>query len=141
VLKLFLPVLVFLFSLFFLLQLKLCILPSVAFDLKLEAELEALPPSFQVDGKFKLDITVDGKPDDFNATVLNDDLQTAIAAEAGVTAQDDIDKLEAFSNAALLPVGQSIKAASDIPEDQADESGPDLLAALEFEPRVEVRVS
>jgi hypothetical protein len=141
VLKLFLPVLVFLFSLFFLLQLKLCILPSVAFDIKLEAELEALPPSFQVDGKFKLDITVDGKPDDFNATVLNDDLQTAIAAEAGVTAQDDIDKLEAFSNAALLPVGRSIKAASDIPEDQADESGPDLLAALEFEPRVEVRVT
>ena len=61
--------------------------------------------------------------------------KTAIAAEAGVTAQDDIDKLEAFSNAALLPVGQSIKAASDIPRRSSrDESGPDLLAALEFEP-------
>jgi hypothetical protein len=141
VLKLFLPILVFLFNLFFLLQLKLCILPSAQFDAKLDAELEVLPPRFEVDGKFELDITVNGKPDTFDATVLNGDLQTAIAAEAGVTAQDDIDKLEDFSNEALLPVGRSIKAASEIPEDQADESGPDLLAALEFEPRVEVRVS
>ena len=141
VLKLFLPILVFLFSLFFLLQLKLCILPSVAINVKLEAELEALPPSFEVDGKFKLDIIVNGVQDEFNATVLNDDLQTAIAAEAGVIGEIEIDRLEAFSNAALLPVGQSIKAANDIPEDQADQSGPDLLAALEFEPRVEVTVS
>jgi hypothetical protein len=141
VLKLFLPILVFLFNLFFLLQLKLCILPSVKFDAKLDAELEVLPPKFEVDGKFELDITVNGQPDTFDATVLNGDLQGAIAAEAGVIAKGDIDNLEDFSNEALLPVGRSIKAASEIPEDQADESGPDLLAALEFETRVEVRAS
>ena len=141
VLKLFLPILVFLFSLFFLLQLKLCILPSVAIDVKLEAELEALPPRFEVDGRFSLDIIVDGEETTFNARALNNDLQNGIAAEAGITGDVDKDKLEAFSNEALLPVGRSIKAANDIPEDQADQSGPDLLAALEFEPRVEVRVS
>ena len=141
VLKLFLPILVFLFSLFFLLQLKLCILPSVAIDVKLEAELEALPPRFEVDGRFSLDIIVDGEETTFNARALNNDLQNGIAAEAGITGDVDKDKLEAFSNEALLPVGRSIKAANDIPEDQADEAGPDLLAALEFEPRVEVRVS
>ena len=139
VLKLFLPILVFLFNLFFLLQLKLCILPSAEFDTKLGVELDVLPPRFEVDGKFELDITVNGDPEKFDATVLNDDLQGAIVAEAGVTEPDDIDKLEDFSNEALLQVGRSIKAASEIPEDQADESGPDLLAALEFEPRVEVR--
>ena len=141
VLKLFLPILVFLFSLFFLLQLKLCILPSVAIDVKLEAELEALPPRFEVDGRFSLDIIVDGEETTFNARALNNDLQNGIAAEAGITGDVDKDKLEAFSNEALLPVGRSIKAANDIPEDQADQSGPDLLAALEYEPRVEVRVS
>jgi hypothetical protein len=147
VLKLFLPILVFLFSLFFLLQLKLCILPSVSIDVKLEAELDALPPGLEVDGGFRLgataDIDGDGVLDEFtfNAQALNTDLRDGIAAEAGVTADGDKIKLEAFSNAALLPVGNSIKAANDIPEDQADQSGPDLLAALEYEPRVEVRVS
>jgi hypothetical protein len=139
VLKLFLPILVFLFSLFFLLQLKLCILPSVKIDAELNAELEAIPPSFEVDAEFEID--VEGEFGfTFDQDDLNEDLRDGIAAEAGVIG-DDKDKLEAFSNAALLPVGNSIKAANDIPEDQADQSGPDLLAALEFEPRVEVRVS
>jgi hypothetical protein len=147
VLKLFLPVLVFLFGLFFLLQLKLCILPSVAIDFRLEAELEALPPSFEVDAGFELEIEIDGKTETFNEVQLNLDLQAGIEKEAGGKAHEDDDsnvykiELEDFSNAALRPVGDSINAASDIPEDQADQSGPDLLAALEYEPRVEVRVS
>lgn len=140
VLKLFLPILVFLFSLFFLLQLKLCILPSVKIDAELNAELVAIPPSFEVDAEFEID--VEGEFGfTFDQDDLNEDLRDGIAAEAGVIGDADKLKLEAFSNAALLPVGNSIKAANDIPEDQADQSGPDLLAALEFEPRVEVRVS
>jgi hypothetical protein len=141
VLKLFLPVLVFLFGLFFLLQLKLCILPSVRIDVDLSAELEALPPGIQVDAE--LDVSIG-----FTAAELNSGLQEIITDEVGekkpliVEGENDFNiKLEDFSNEALLPVCQSIKAASDIPEDQADESGPDLLAALEYEPRVEVRVS
>lgn len=137
VLKLFLPVLVFLFGLFFLLQLKLCILPSVRIDVDLEAELEALPPGINVD--IELDASIG-----FTADHLNTSLQTIITDEVGKMTpleSDDGVKLVDFSNEALLPVGNSIKAASEIPEDQADQSGPDLLAALEFEPRVEVRVS
>ncbi|HEX5084952.1 MAG TPA: hypothetical protein VFY40_23160 [Blastocatellia bacterium] len=140
VLKLFLPVLVFLFGLFFLLQLKLCILPSVAIDVNLEAELEALPPGIDVD--IELDVSIG-----FTAERLNGSLREIITDEVGkkvpyvgVEGDENTIKLEDFSNTALLPVGNSIKAASDIPEDQADKSGPDLLAALEFEPRVEVRV-
>jgi hypothetical protein len=140
VLKLFLPVLVFLFGLFFLLQLKLCILPSVKIDIELNAELEALPPGIDVD--VELDASIG-----FTTENLNFFLQKGVIDEVGkeipvVGGDDDFNiKLEDFSNAALLPVGKSLKAASDIPEDQADQAGPDLLAALEFEPRVEVRVS
>jgi hypothetical protein len=140
VLKLFLPVLVFLFGLFFLLQLKLCILPSVGIDFSLEAELEALPPGINVD--IELDASIG-----FTSEELNIGLQKVITDEVGkeipyIGEDNDFNiKLEDFSNEALLPVGNSIKAANDIPEDQADQSGPDLLAALEFEPRVEVRVS
>ncbi|MGH9769920.1 MAG: hypothetical protein ACREAB_21050 [Blastocatellia bacterium] len=145
VLKLFLPVLVFLFGLFFLLQLKLCILPSIKIEADLDAELKALPPSFEVDVGFELEFDIDGVKTPFDEADLNFDLQTGITNEAGgiahVGENENTVKLEEFSNAALLPVGQSIKAANDIPEDQADQSGPDLLAALEFEPRVEVRVS
>jgi hypothetical protein len=140
VLKLFLPVLIFLFGLYFLLQLKLCILPSVGIDVRLEAELEAIPPRFEVDAEFSLE--VEGEFGfTFDQDDLNEDLRDGIEDEAGVTSYVSDIKLEDFSNAALLPVGNSIKAANDIPEDQADESGPDLLAALEYEPRVEVRVS
>ena len=140
VLKLFLPVLVFLFGLFFLLQLKLCILPSVGIDISLEAELEALPPGIDVD--IELDASIG-----FTAEELNIGLQKVITDEVGKmiphTGEDsDFNiKLNEFSNTALLPVGNSIKAANDISEDQADQAGPDLLAALEFEPRVEIRVS
>jgi hypothetical protein len=140
VLKLFLPVLIFLFGLYFLLQLKLCILPSVGIDVRLEAELEAIPPRFEVDAEFSLE--VEGEFGfTFDQDDLNEDLRDGIEDEAGVTSYVSDIKLEDFSNAALLPVGNSIKAANDIPEDQADQSGPDLLAALEYEPRVEVRVS
>lgn len=145
VLKLFLPVLVFLFGLFFLLQLKLCILPSIKIEADLDTELKALPPGIEVDAE--LDVSIG-----FTATKLNLDLQTGAIREVGNEVGDELPhvgsgdndyniKLEDFSNAALLPVGKSIKAASDIPEDQADQAGPDLLAALEFEPRVEVKVS
>jgi len=135
VLKLFLPIVVFLFGLFFLLQLKLCILPSVAIAADLKAELEALPPSINVDAEFDASLGLT-----FTAGDLNFDLQSGIAAEAGITAEADKNKLAVYSNAALLPIGRSIKATNDIPEDQANAAGPDLLTTLEFEPRVAVSV-
>jgi len=149
VLKLFLPVLVFLFGLFFLLQLKLCILPSLKIEADLDAELKALPPSFDVDAEFSFHIEGEF---DFTHEDLNQDLQTGIIREVGNkadmepphvgdTSNESNIRLEDFSNEALISVGRSIKATNDIPEDQADQSGPDLLAALEFEPRVEVRVA
>lgn len=125
VLKLFLPILVFLFGLFFLLQLKFCIPPSLAIDAGLKAELEAIPPGINVDVELGVSLI----------TQLNKDLQAGIAVDSGIKASGDIAKLDFFSNLALLPIGNSIKAANSL---TAADAGPDLTVSLEFEPRVEV---
>ncbi|WP_137940367.1 hypothetical protein [Chitinivorax sp. B] len=49
VLNLFLPIVVFIFNLWFLLALKFCILPSFKLDPILQAELAAIPPGVNVD--------------------------------------------------------------------------------------------
>src|SRR6185295_1348863 len=68
VLKLFLPVVVFAFGLWFLLKLKFCILPSFEMDAGLAAALSVQPPeldvsiglSIAVDGALKLNLGDDG---------------------------------------------------------------------------------
>jgi hypothetical protein len=135
VLKLFLPVLVFLFGLFFLLQLKFCILPSVQMDFALQAELELIPPSLEVDLDFEFDASLNLG---FEAGDLNNALKAGIAADAGITAPADIAKLDAYSNVPLFPIGKSMQAAAAIPFEAADTAGPDLVASLEYEERVEV---
>jgi hypothetical protein len=49
VLQLFLPIVVFLFGLWFMLRLKLCIPPSFSFDAQLAADLKAYGPSFEAE--------------------------------------------------------------------------------------------
>src|SRR5262249_32748600 len=97
-------------------------------------ELAAIPPGVDVDVGLdaSLGVGFTGK--------LNTDLQAGIAADAGITAAVDIGKLNGFSNAALLPIGQSIVAASEIPADKADAAGPHPVASLEFGPGVGVPV-
>lgn len=130
VLKLFLPVVVFLFGLFFLLSLKFCIPPSVSIDAGLKAELEAIPPGIDVD--VGLSATV--------ASNLNNLLKDGIVNDSGVTAAEK-SKLGNFSNAALLPLGARINAASSLTVEESDKAGLDLTGNLEFEPRVEVKIA
>ena len=59
-LNLFLPIVVFLFGLWFLLALKLCILPSFEFDGGLQAELALIPPKIGVDAGFEVDVDAPG---------------------------------------------------------------------------------
>jgi hypothetical protein len=137
VLKLFLPVVVFLFGLFFLLQLKFCIPPSVQIAADLKAEIEAIPPGLEVD----LDVEFDASLNlGFTVSDLNADLKAGIAADAGVTAAADIVKLDVYSNTPLFPIGKSIQTADAVPPEQADAAGPDLTGSLEYEERVEVIV-
>jgi hypothetical protein len=57
VLKLFLPIVMFVFGLFWMLKLKLCIPPSIDFEVKLEAELEVVPGG--IEASLEVDIDVD----------------------------------------------------------------------------------
>lgn len=57
-LKLFLPIVVFLFQLWFLLSLRLCIPPSIDIDVDLAVDLKVLGPEFDFDAKFGIDFTL-----------------------------------------------------------------------------------
>jgi len=141
VLKLFLPIVAFLFGLFFLLQLKFCIPPSVKLNAALNTELEILPPSLDASASIDADVTVnlDGKVID--VATLNADLQVGIAADSGITANTDLAALEKFSNVALLPLGRAMQRADALAGTNplTEPVGPDFTASLEFEPRVEFK--
>jgi hypothetical protein len=130
VLKLFLPVVVFLFNLFFLLSLKFCIPPSISISAGLKAELDAIPPGIDVDVGLSASV----------ALQLNEDLKVGIASDSGVVATER-SKLDEFSNAALLPLGTRIETASSLTIEEAANAGLDLTANLEFETRVELKAT
>ncbi|WP_448872414.1 hypothetical protein [Desulfobulbus propionicus] len=58
VLRIFLPIVVFLFGLWFLLKLKLCIPPSCSFDARMAADLKAFGPEFMAN--IEAEITLNG---------------------------------------------------------------------------------
>jgi len=134
VLKLFLPVVVLLFGLFFLLQLKLCIPPSFSFDAGLDAELKAIPPSLDIDADFSVSI--------LGQTVTTASLHADLTGVVG-TATAELPNVQAdlttkYSNAALLPLAAGMNATASA-EFQA-QAGVDLDANVEFEPRVTAEV-
>jgi hypothetical protein len=131
VLRLFLPIVVFLFNLYFLLLLKLCIPPSVQIDAGLKHELDFLPPGIDVDADFDVSLNLG-----FTAQQLNAKLTAGVAVEAGVTGAEAA-QLSLLSNAPLLPLAQRIKAGNAAGAD----GSLDLTASLEYETRVEVTLS
>lgn len=142
-LQLFLPIVVFLFGLFFLLALKFCIPPSLSLDVGLSAKLDVLMPKLELDASIDVDAAFPPPLKlelGFDAPDLNLDFTVGIPQEHGVV---DVDvQLGQFSNAAMLPIGEGIqeqKASTENGKPKAD-VGPDLTASLEFEPRVEVKV-
>lgn len=138
VLTLFLPIVVFLFGLFFLLLLKFCILPSVSIDAELSAELDVVPPSLDVEAGFSLEATVGGNTFSFTEQDLHEDLAAGIAADWGIKGPD-ADRLKEFSNRPLMELGAKMNAVNKVPEEKAGaEAGLDLVASLEYEPRLEV---
>jgi len=131
-LRLFMPVVVFLFGLFFLLQLRFCIPPSFQLDAGLKAQLDLIPPGVDVDAAFDASLNLP-----FTAAQLNAKLQANLVAEAGITAASDINQLNEFSNAALLPTAKGVAGEAVA---TLDASGPDLTGSLEWEDRVEATV-
>ena len=117
VLNLFLPIVMFLFGLWFLLRLKFCLPPSIAVNGAIEAELA-------VAGQFGLDIDVDvdlttNPP--FKADTLNAQLRTDLVASLGAGAANG---LTAFANTPLVELEDSLTKP---------QQGPDFGASLVWE--------
>ncbi len=143
VLKLFLPIVVFLFGLFFLLGLKFCIPPSLSVAGGLSAKLDVLMPKLELDASIDVDVEFDAALGlGFTAAQLNADFQAGIPQEHGII---DVDaQLKQFSNEAMLPLGKGIHEAKQLVGDDGKpkvEAGVDVTASLDYEPRVEVKGS
>lgn len=145
-LQLFLPIVVFLFGLFFLLSLKFCIPPSLTAAAGLSAKLDVLMPKLELDASLDVDVAFPAALKlevGFDAPDLNAVLQKGITDEHGITKPADMASLNDFSNAALLPVGVGINDAKKLTDEEGKpkpEVGLDLTGSLELEPRVEVKI-
>lgn len=140
VLMLFLPIVVFLFGLFFLLALKFCIPPSLSAAGGLSAKLDVLMPKLELDASIDVDVEFDAALGlGFTAADLNADFQSGIPQEHNII---DVDaQLKQFSNSAMLPIGQGIHEAKLLTGEDGKpkaEAGVDVTASIDYEPRVEV---
>jgi hypothetical protein len=134
VLKLFLPIVVFVFGLFWMLRLKFCIPPSISFDAGIDAELRTLG-SLGVDLDVGLDVAVAGQ--------LNLDLRADFdrVFEFDYEGRTVGGELSGYGNEALAEfrAAVDVQAVKTDPEEVEPEDRT-LLTGLEFEERVEERV-
>ena len=139
-LNLFLPIVIFLFGLWFLLALKLCILPEVKVDGGLQAELALLPPKLDVAGEFAVDVDAgsfsllvggDEKTGTEINTALAGELEDAIEAAYGKRPS-----LDGFSNTPLIGLSNVLTEHTRRAETAgADGALLDLEEGLAYEPR------
>jgi hypothetical protein len=140
--NIFLPIVVFIFGLWFLLALRFCIPPSFSLDAGLNAELSMLA-SLQVDldASFSISFT----DPDTGLVVTRNELQVKADLVAGVSgailggAAAPDSPLHALPVSELFEVTRTLDALDDLqpagdPLDQT-QPGLDLTAALELEPR------
>lgn len=133
VLNLFLPIVVFVFQLWFLLALRFCIPPSIQSSAGVDAALAATPPGVDLDADFA--VAVAGTPE--LATQLNALLQGRV----GAMMQQDCGhapSLGTLSNAALGPLDQTLADNASL---VADADGtppppPPVGTPLVYEPAV-----
>ena len=138
VLQIFLPIVVLLFGLWFLLLLKFCIPPSISIDAGLQAELSAVAPKVDADLDASFSVAV-GPP--ISATLNETQINAALRAgvESAIQGADHVSSpsLSGFANSPLraLANGYSAKAALPAADDGAG-LGLDLTGGLAYEVRV-----
>ncbi len=112
-LNIFLPIVVFIFQLWFLLLLRFCILPKVGISMKVDAALAVTPPGIDFDADFALEIDgVEKTADELNALLQGgtDTLEDLLVADAGPDLEGDLPDapdLSHLSNNALASMAQS----------------------------------
>jgi hypothetical protein len=122
VLNIFLPIVVFVFGLWWMLRLKLCIPPSVSIDAGLDAELSLA-------GSVGADLDVQATlPGGLTVQQIRSDLLTKPGLRDVVgTSQQSTDAVQAFGNTPLAQFARDATRPS---------KGPDFAAGIEWEPRV-----
>jgi len=135
-LNLFLPIVVFLFNLWFLLVFRFCIPPSIQASAGVDAALAVTPPSVDLDVDFAVEVSgVDQLATQLNA-LLNTSLDVRVRDAAGSL---DHPSLAGLSNNALGPLAQSFEDAAGL-EPDADGAlppPPPVGTALVYEDPVE----
>lgn len=137
VLNIFLPIVVFLFGLWFLLAFKFCIPPSISIDAGIQAELDAVG-SFGVDIDADFSLDVDFQVPDLTTLQVNGDLKAQVSADIALTHQipegDISGKLGSFANSPLADLNSINVEVASLPSDvTADPPIIDFTASLEYE--------
>ena len=113
--RLILPIILFLFQLWFLLKLKLCIPPSISLDAGIAADLEIKGPEIEL----QFDLSVDGKVE-FGGQIFNskaelkNKLSADIANELGDSGSDFINDLTAKLSDPTNQNGLSLNELADL---------------------------
>ena len=143
VLNLFLPIVVLLFNLWFLLALRFCIPPSFSIAGGLQLELAATPPKLDVDAEFDVDVDFDAAGWSFNGQ-SGADVQAQLAGEIATTlsqttgiAQSKIHaQLKNYSNKPLITLGSvnAEKSQQALQPDGSAKTALDPTGKLVFRP-------
>ncbi|MDO9074807.1 MAG: hypothetical protein Q7U73_16240 [Rubrivivax sp.] len=141
VLNLFLPIVVLLFNLWFLLALRFCIPPSFSIAGGLQLELAAIPPKLDVDAGLAVDVDAEGwswngKDGTQVRTELADEIAATLHQNTGIAQSKIRNQLDRYSNAPLVTLG-SVNAEKSQQQLQPDGSAKTRLnptASLQFRP-------
>ncbi|WLE98049.1 MAG: hypothetical protein QTN59_04255 [Candidatus Electrothrix communis] len=142
VLRLFLPIVVFVFNLWFLLKLKICILPSLAVDTDMAADLDVYGPDFEagLEAAITAEIKIGGVVYD-NLTDLKDEIIKQLNATTSVPRylkQHLIDQLDTDFNTAIEAIIDMNPDFADNPEALKNpEKLPQATDGLHYFDRVE----
>lgn len=140
VLNLFLPIVVYIFNLWFLLVFRFCIPPKLEFGAGLDAALAVTPPGVDLDAGFQ--VQVNGGNLDVGAQALavwltgaSPNLPGAMEQRVmAATGMKDMPRLEAYGNNALGPIDQSFADVAAIrPDADGEVTPPAVGTPVEYE--------
>lgn len=114
VLNLFLPIVVFIFQLWFLLVFRFCIPPQIQFTADVDAALAITPPKVDLDVDLAVEVRGVDKLASELSTLLNGSMKTRIRQD---TKYDEDPALGSLSNNALGPLDQSLEDAASLKAD------------------------
>jgi hypothetical protein len=131
VLNLFLPIVVFIFQLWFLLVFRFCIPPSIQASAGVDAALAVTPPGIDLDADFAIKLSGVGQTASQINALLGSSLGASILASTGDN--DPVD-LSEFSNNALGPIDQSFADVKTFqPEADGTLTSPPVGTPLVYE--------